>query len=126
LLLYVKEKKSTLYEYKPQWIAVRIYVPNYRLYLIKKTILSLNYSVYKAINKKLLWLTDPSYMIENFEDLWPDMETVVYKEIWSLIKLYNDFLGLLYIVLDMWKKEYLPIARQYFTQFFTDFANFKK
>lgn len=126
ILEIIKEEKSVVYEYTPQWIKIRIFVPKYRQALIKKTILSLNRSLYTAINKKLLKVTDPSYMIENFENLTSDSKILVYKEIGALTKLYNDFLGILYLVLDMKQKEYLPLARTYLETYFKEFAKFQK
>ncbi|HCY20419.1 TPA: hypothetical protein DIC40_00845 [Patescibacteria group bacterium] len=71
-------------------------------------------------------VTDPSYMIENFENLTSDSKILVYKEIGALTKLYNDFLGILYLVLDMKQKEYLPLARTYLETYFKEFAKFQK
>ena len=126
LLEVVKEEKSVVYEYTPQWVKIRIFVPKYKQYLIRKTILSLNNSLTKAINKKLLRVTDPSYMIENFENLDNDSKILVYKEIGSITKLYNEFLGVLYIVLDMKQKEYLPLAKYYLENYFKEFIQFQK
>lgn len=126
LLETIKEKNSVVYEYTPQWVKIRIFVPKYKQALIRKTILSLNRSLYTAINKKLLRVTDPSYMIENFENLTSDSKILVYREIGELTKLYNDFLGILYLVLDMKQKEYLPLARTYLQTYFKEFATFKK
>lgn len=126
ILEIIKEQKSVVYEYTPQWVKIRIFVPKYKQALIRKTILSLNRSLYTAINKKLLRVTDPSYMIENFENLTSDSKILVYKEIGALTKLYNDFLGILYLVLDMKQREYLPLARTYLETYFKDFATFQK
>lgn len=126
LLDVIKTEKSVVYEYTPQWITIRIYVPKYKQWLIRKTILSLNNSLYTAINKKLLKVTDPSYMIENYENISVDNKILVYKEIGALTRTYNEFLGVLYMVLDMKQKEYLPLAKYYLENFFNDFINFKK
>ncbi|MDD3263108.1 MAG: hypothetical protein PHR61_04680 [Candidatus Absconditabacteria bacterium] len=126
LLEIVKEEKSVVYEYTPQGVKIRIFVPKYRQYLIRKTILSLNNSLTKAINKKLLRVTDPSYMIENFENLNNDSKILVYKEIGAITHLYNEFLGVLYIVLDMKQKDYLPLAKYYLENYFKEFINFQK
>lgn len=126
LLEIIKKEKSVVYEYTPQWVMIRIYVPKYKQSLIRRTVLSLNRNLYKAINKKLLKVTDPSYMIENYENLTSDSKIIVYKEIWSITKLYNDFLWYLYLVLDMKQKEYLPLARTYLESYFKEFARFQK
>jgi hypothetical protein len=125
-LLETIKEKSIVYEYTPQWVKIRIFVPKYRQALIRKTILSLNRSLYTAINKKLLKVSDPSYMIENFENLSNDSKIIVYKEIWAITKLYNDFLWLLYLVLDMKQRDYLPLARTYLETYFKEFAKFQK
>lgn len=122
----IKTKNSTLYEYKPQWVIIKIYVPKYKIYLIKRTILTLNNRLISAINKKLIKITDPSYMIENYEYLTTDSKILVYKEIGTLTKTYNDFLGVLYMVLDMKERKYLPLAKYYLENYFKDFANFQK
>lgn len=122
----IKTKNSTLYEYKPQGVVIKIYVPKYKIYLIKKTILTLNNRLISAINKKLIKITDPSYMIENYEYLTADSKIVVYKDIGALTKTYNNFLGVLYMVLDMKEKKYLPLAKWFLENYFKDFANFQK
>lgn len=122
----IKIKNSKLYEYKPQWISIKIYVPNYKIFLIKKTILTLNNRLISAINKKLLKVSDPSYMIENYEELTSDTKIIVYKNIWAITKTYNDFLWVLYMVLDMKQKDYLPLAKYYLETYFKEFANFQK
>ncbi len=122
----IKETKSTVYEYTPQWIKVRIYVPKFKQSILRRTVLSLNQNLYKAINKKLLKVTDPSYMIENFEYLEADSKILVYKEIWSIVKLYNDFLWIFYLFVDMWKRDYLPLARTYFEAYLKEFVMFNR
>ena len=64
--------------------------------------------------------------IENYENLSVDSKIIMYKEIGSLTKTYNDFLGVLYMVLDMRKKDYLPLAKYFLETYFKEFANFQK
>lgn len=88
----IRETNSILYTYSPQDITIKIYVPKYKIYLIKRTILTLNNRLISSINKKLLKATNPSYMIENYENLTSDSIVLLYKDIGALTKTYNDFL----------------------------------
>lgn len=118
--------KSTLYENKPQGFIVKLYVPKYKNSLIKKTILTLNTRLLSAISKKIVKYTDPSYSIENYQNLGADAKITMYKDIGTLVKTYNDFLWVLYMVLDMKQKEYLPVAKYYLELYFKEFAKFIK
>lgn len=117
---------SQIKEYLAEWIKIKIYVPNYKIPLIKKTILSLNGSLIRIISKKLQEVNDPSYIIENYQTIGTDQKIAVYKEIGELTKTYNDFLAVLYMVLDMNKKEILPLAKYFLQTYFTVFVNFQK
>lgn len=124
LLDDIIETNSILYTYSPQDITIKIYVPKYKIYLIKKTILTLNNRLISSISKKLLKATNPSYMIENYENLTNDSVILLYKDIGALTKTYNDFLGVLYMVLDLWQRDYLPLAKYYLETYFTQYATF--
>ncbi len=123
LLQTVEDENSTIYDYTPQWFKIRIYVPKYRNYLIKKTILSLNTSINKEVNTSLYNFKSDVY---DLNTLLYSTNSVIYTDINSLVDTYNKFLWLLYIVLDLKKRDYLYEARNYFKDFFTQFSNFKK
>lgn len=126
LLTTIKTTKSQTKIYTIQDLNIKIYVPKYSMSPITKAVLSLNTSLSKAISSKLTKITSASYLVENYELLGTDIKTITYKEIWVLVKLYNDMLATLYIVLDMKKIDHLPLAKYFLKTYLTEFINFKK
>jgi hypothetical protein len=82
-------------------------------------IISLN--LLKGIQKKL----DTILAMDAEDDVILSAKIKAEKQIGAVVKTYNEFLGTLYAVLDLKKKEFLPVAKYYLIKYFTDYAKLK-
>ena len=117
---------TTVSEVTIQWVKVKFYVPKYKTAVIRNVIASLNSSIKIAIGNKLKKVSDPSYLIENYNLIGTDVKLIAYKEIGTLMKWYNDFLAVFYLIIDKGRSDLLPIGQFQLKAFLNNYITFKK
>jgi hypothetical protein len=116
---------TTISEVTIQWVKIKFYVPKFKNATIKNVITRLNSSIKIAIGNKLKKVSDPSYLIENYNLIGTDVKLAAYKEIGALMKWYNDFLAVFYLILDAKRSDLLPIGQFQLKAFLNNYITFK-